>query len=69
MGLHSLHALKLQELGAMLFAAGVKNVSEEDLSDIVRRLDVNKNGSIDFEEFWTWFRSSDATSELMKQRY
>lgn len=65
------NSIDKKELAAMLYAAGVKGLTEDDITSILHTLDSNKSGVIDFDEFWDWFRSADnkKTSKLLKQRY
>jgi len=65
------NSIDKKELGAMLHAAGVRNLSEFDVQGILNDLDRNGSGVVDFDEFWDWFRSAgnSKTSTLLAQRY
>ena len=63
------NSIDKKELGALLYAAGVKKLKKEDVDAILHTLDTNGSGVIDFDEFWAWFRSSDITSTTLEQRY
>jgi len=58
-----------KEMAAMLHAIGVTSISPDDVEMIIRRLDSNKSGVIEFDEFWNWFQNDSTTHDVLQLRY
>ena len=60
-------SIDARELGMVIRAAG-GNPTEEDIQDVLKEYDINKNGKIEFNEFLTYYeakyREPDSEEEL-----